>query len=344
MPRISIIIPTYNYAHFLDAAIDSAQAQAAQDVAVEIIVVDDGSTDDTPYVLEKYQNAITVITQENMGLSAARNTGIAQAKGDFLCFLDADDILGPNVLAAQLDILAREPDAHVAVCRNRLFAETDHTGNPIPTGEWSLFARQLETHLHHYNIAPPHAFLVRGSALADIRFDTTLKACEDHWFWLSLAAQGRRFVSNPQGTVYYRRHAQSMSHKKDQQLQADATVHQRTFQLLQRFSAPSAKHAPLYAACMAACLTTGKRLHDTAPEQAEALHQTAEACCTILETLPPADTAEHRWFLLRAMLALLQVPEFIARFSALFPKEWHALGLREAEEKALRMQRRLELS
>ncbi len=86
MPRISIIIPTYNYAHFLDAAIDSAQAQAAQDVAVEIIVVDDGSTDDTPHVLEKYQNAITVITQDNMGLSAARNTGIAQAKGDLSVF------------------------------------------------------------------------------------------------------------------------------------------------------------------------------------------------------------------------------------------------------------------
>jgi len=344
MPRISIIIPTYNYAHFLDAAIDSAQAQAAQDVAVEIIVVDDGSTDDTPHVLEKYQNAITVITQDNMGLSAARNTGIAQAKGNFLCFLDADDILGPGTLTAQLNVLAHEPDAHVAVCRNRLFAETDHTGNPIPIGEWSLFARQLETHLHHYNIAPPHAFLVRRSALAGTRFDPTLPACEDHWFWLSLAAQGRRFVSNRQGTVYYRRHAQSMSHKKEQQLQADAAVHQRTFQLLQRLATPSAEHAPLYAACMAACLTTGERLRDIAPEQTKTLHQTAETCCSILQTLPPAETAEYHWFLLRALLALLQAPENKARFTALFPKEWLALDLREAEEKALRMQRRLELS
>ncbi len=93
-----------------------------------------------------------------------------------------------------------------------------------------------------------------------------------------------------------------------------------------------------------ACLTTGERLRDIAPEQTKTLHQTAETCCSILQTLPPAETAEYHWFLLRALLALLQAPENKARFTALFPKEWLALDLREAEEKALRMQRRLELS
>ena len=344
MPQISIIIPTYNYAHFLGTAIASALAQAAQDVAVEVIVVDDGSTDDTPRILEKYQDAVTVITQENMGLSAARNTGVAQATGDFLCFLDADDILGPGTLKAQATLFSREPQAHAAVCRNRLFADTDNRGAPVPVGEWHLFARQLETHLHHYNIAPPHAFLIRRSALGDIRFDTSLPACEDHWFWLSLAAKGRRFVSNREGTVYYRRHAQSMSYNRSRQLQADATVHQRTFQLLQQAPSLTDRHAPLYAACMAACLTTGARLRDIAPEQAGALFQTAETCCQILQTLPPAYSEEHRWFLLRALFALHQMPEHESSFPDLFPTKWHALRIQEIEEKALTMQRALELS
>ena len=96
---VSVVIPTYNYAHFVTGAVESALAQTYPDR--EVIVVDDGSTDDTRDRLAPFEGRIRYIHQENQGLSAARNTGIRAARGALVAFLDSDDLWHPEKLAVQ---------------------------------------------------------------------------------------------------------------------------------------------------------------------------------------------------------------------------------------------------
>lgn len=113
MPQVSIIIPTYNRARYVTKAIDSVLAQTYKDY--EIIVVDDGSKDDTREALKPYIDKIRYIYQENAGVSAARNTGIRAAKGEWVAFLDSDDEWLPEKLAVQMDCVLKHPEivAHV---------------------------------------------------------------------------------------------------------------------------------------------------------------------------------------------------------------------------------------
>lgn len=107
-PLISVIIPTYNNAQYLPTAIDSVLAQNYP--AVELIIVDDGSTDDTPSVLATYPDQLCVIYQKNGGSAAARNAGIAIANGELIVFLDADDYLLPNKLHTQASRLMNDTE------------------------------------------------------------------------------------------------------------------------------------------------------------------------------------------------------------------------------------------
>jgi len=107
MPKISIIIPVYNAEKFISETIESVIAQTYQDW--EIIAVDDGSTDKTPEILKEYEKKLSkklrVITQKNSGVSIARNTGIAAAKGEYIAFLDHDDLWMPEKLEKQIKLL-----------------------------------------------------------------------------------------------------------------------------------------------------------------------------------------------------------------------------------------------
>ena len=105
---VSIIIPTYNRAYLICEAIDSILNQIYQDI--EIIVVDDGSTDNTAEVLQRYKDKITYIKQENEGPGDARNRGIAEASGKYIAFLDSDDIWFEFKLEVQVDILEKLTD------------------------------------------------------------------------------------------------------------------------------------------------------------------------------------------------------------------------------------------
>ena len=113
MVRISVIIPSYNRATVVHQAIESVLAQSCR--PNEVIVVDDGSSDGTLEVLNKYRNEIVIVRQTNQGASAARNAGLAIATGDWISFLDSDDIWYPNRIAILLrDIHATEAGVHVA--------------------------------------------------------------------------------------------------------------------------------------------------------------------------------------------------------------------------------------
>ncbi len=109
-PLVSVIIPVFNGASFIAEAVQSIRSQTVQDV--EIIVVDDGSTDSTPEILKKleYSAGIHRVSQEHQGSSIARNTGISHARGEFIAFLDCDDVWLPEKLARQLDYFDTHPD------------------------------------------------------------------------------------------------------------------------------------------------------------------------------------------------------------------------------------------
>lgn len=112
--KISIIIPTYNHSKFVCQAVESALAQTLP--AYEIIVVDDGSTDETTEVLAKYKTQICYVKQENQGVSAARNNGVNTASGDFVAFLDADDIWFPQKLEWQIKKFTEEKELGLVHC------------------------------------------------------------------------------------------------------------------------------------------------------------------------------------------------------------------------------------
>ena len=112
MPKVSVIIPTYNCAHYLGQAIESVIGQTFRDF--EIIVLDDGSTDNTSEIAGKYGNAIRYIRQANGGLPAARNRAIEASTGEFVALLDSDDWWAPTKLRRQLDFMAWHPEYVIA--------------------------------------------------------------------------------------------------------------------------------------------------------------------------------------------------------------------------------------
>jgi glycosyltransferase involved in cell wall biosynthesis len=228
--RASLIIPAFNHARFLGAAIDSALAQTLG--AVDVIVVDDGSTDDTPAVLARYAGRVRVLRQPNRGLSSARNAGLAAARGTFVAFLDADDVMAPTKLAAQLEVLERSPAIGWTYCD--VLMETVATGATARASErFGYAARALDgwlfPELIHGNFIPAIAPLVRRTALeAAGGFDERLTALEDWdmWLRLSLIAEARY---TPAVLVTYRIRPGGMSEDR-------ARMDRSRFQVLDKIS------------------------------------------------------------------------------------------------------------
>jgi glycosyltransferase involved in cell wall biosynthesis len=182
-PQLSVVVPTYNRAWCLAEALDSV---LAQDVAgVELIVVDDGSTDGTPQLLAGYGGAIRILRQENRGVSAARNAGIAAARGGLVAFLDSDDVWLPGKLWAQVDFFAAHPEA--LICQTEeLWVKDGRRVNPGRRHRkrgGMIFEPSLELCL-----VSPSAVMMRRELFERVgRFDEALPACEDYDLWLRVS-------------------------------------------------------------------------------------------------------------------------------------------------------------
>ena len=113
-PRVSVVIPTYNYGHLLEQSLESVFAQTYKDY--EVILVDDGSTDDTPGIAARYEGRIRYFRKENGGPSSARNEGIRQARGPLIAFLDSDDLWLPHKLAVQTAFADAHPEYGLVYC------------------------------------------------------------------------------------------------------------------------------------------------------------------------------------------------------------------------------------
>src|SRR5207302_5302976 len=125
-PRVSVIVPSYNYAHFLPQTLRNVQSQSCADW--ECIVVDDGSTDNTAECVQNFAKTdarIRYVRQPNRGLSAARNTGLRHCRGDYVQFLDADDWIESHKLEKQADYLDRNPRVDLVYGSMRYFPDAD---------------------------------------------------------------------------------------------------------------------------------------------------------------------------------------------------------------------------
>ena len=204
MTTISVIIPTYNYGRFIREAIDSALSQSFP--ALEVIVVDDGSTDDTSQILEGYGDRIRVIRQQNQGVGAARNAGIAAARGEYLAFLDSDDVWKPRKLEHDMARFKADPDLGLVHCGTETI---DAEGRILFTSLGGLegwVAGEL-LRLDHQVVAAPGSGITVPKRVADEvgGFDPALQPSEDWDFCYRLATRYRLgFV--PEVLVRYRMH------------------------------------------------------------------------------------------------------------------------------------------
>ncbi len=181
-PQVSVIVPTYNRASLLKDALDSVLAQRYRNV--ELIVVDDGSTDHTSRLLASYADRITVLFQPNAGVSAARNHGIQAASGDLIALLDSDDYWLPEKLAAQVDFFKATPQA--LICQTEeIWIRNGVRVNPKRRHR-KLSGMIFQASLPLCLISPS-AVMMRKSLLDEVGlFDEDLPACEDYDLWLRI--------------------------------------------------------------------------------------------------------------------------------------------------------------
>lgn len=203
---VSVVIPCYNHAHFLCDAIESVLKQSY--TQYEIIVVDDGSTDNTFEVASRYP-AVRCVRQENQGLSAARNRGLRESRGNYLVFLDADDRLLPEALDIGLGALAANPDCAFVYGRSQHIA---FDGSPLPV----LYPPPIER--EHYSaflennpIWMPAQVMYRYSVFESVSgFNTAISPAADYELYLRIARSFPVHCHN-QVVAEYRQHSQNMS-------------------------------------------------------------------------------------------------------------------------------------
>nr|WP_314444340.1 glycosyltransferase [uncultured Sphingomonas sp.] len=205
MADVSIIIPTHNRARFLGAAIDSALDQGA---GVEVIVVDDGSTDGTADLLAKFGERIRVVDQSNQGPSAARNHGAALARGEYLFFLDSDDLLEPGAIPALLAEARRLGPRHVPFGRA---ATIDEAGLPADGSgygfSWVPRGQVLDLASLVSGIMPLCLTLLPARDFRSLEgLRAELRLGEDHEFALRAHASGLRYVATDVPVIRVRIH------------------------------------------------------------------------------------------------------------------------------------------
>src|SRR5688572_6603202 len=188
---VSVVIPTFNYGGFVGRAVDSVLAQTH--APLECVVVDDGSTDDTPTVLARYGSRIRVIRQENRGLSAARNAGVREARGAYVALLDADDFWRPNKVEKQVALMQSTPGLGAVGCGaeyvNRDGSHRSFQHFEDPPSEVGPRLRAIATRRYWVGSSGSGALVPRRAFDEVGLFDENLRAAEDWDMWLRIAAR-----------------------------------------------------------------------------------------------------------------------------------------------------------
>jgi glycosyltransferase involved in cell wall biosynthesis len=251
-PLVSIVIPCYNQGRYLGEAIESARRQSHQ--AVEVIVVDDGSTDETPSVAAAYPD-VRYVHQPNAGTAVARNRGLRESRGTFLVFLDADDRLLPEAVARSVDHLAAHPDVAFVTGHARLM-EADGSPFLVPIQEHEPAGY---TALLRWNyIWTPGVVMYRRAALDTVGvFDPAAGGSAD--FDLNIRIARRLPIAcHHEVILEYRQHDANMTRDPAHMLRSAVSVRRRE----KRFATDAASRAAWRAGLAAAQADFGARLID----------------------------------------------------------------------------------
>lgn len=206
MPKISIVIPCYNHGQYIDEAIQSVE-QISDESLYEIIIVNDGSSDDfTNRHLEQLSSkGYHVIVQQNMGLSAARNTGISAATSDLILLLDADNKIDPRYIYRSIEILTEKPEISIVYSDSQLFGDESNIRRAAP---FNLQKLMLDNYIDACAVIRKDVW-VRNSG-----YDTNMKTGLEDWeFWLHSAFNGYKFWYIPEPLYHYRVLKTSMVHQ-----------------------------------------------------------------------------------------------------------------------------------
>lgn len=200
---VSIIIPTYNRGGFLKQAIDSALVQTYRDI--EIIVIDDGSTDNTSELVSSYGDRIQYIKQNRKGVSAARNLGIKNAIGEFISFLDDDDLYLPHKIETNIEYFNKYPDVAL-LCSG--FRFIDEIGNKVMRGD--VFSEKSELTLHDiaiFTLVHTSSVIIRSDILQKTSgFREGARISEDYDLWSRILMLGKGYAI-PEVLTCFRQHA-----------------------------------------------------------------------------------------------------------------------------------------
>lgn len=187
---VSVIIPTFNRATVIGKTIESVLAQTYPNV--EIIVVDDGSTDDTRETLSRYGDRVHYIYQQNAGPSAARNRGARASQADYITFLDSDDLLLPTKLERQVAFLDTHPDVDIVLCGWRRVLRDGRVGERVSLPVRKLLESILLTGIN--GLLPTNVPLLRQKAFERTPgFDESLPSREEQDYWMQAVLAGCKF-------------------------------------------------------------------------------------------------------------------------------------------------------
>jgi glycosyltransferase involved in cell wall biosynthesis len=217
-PLVSVVLPAWNREQYIRGAIKSVLRQVHRNL--EVVVVDDGSEDGTVDVVRRIaDDRVRLITQPNQGAAKARNTGIAAARGEYIAFLDADDLWKPEKLVRQMTLFAQFPELTAVSARAELI---DAAGRPMPgftdTSQSRRYDCARNWHrdlLMHDNIIMTSSMVVKRQALLDVGgfFDERRIVSHDYELWIRLS-EGRKFWVSTDVLVSYRMLQESLMHGK----------------------------------------------------------------------------------------------------------------------------------
>jgi glycosyltransferase involved in cell wall biosynthesis len=212
-PLISVIIPTYNNAKMVFEAIESVLKQTYKDY--ELIVVDDGSTDETSEIVKQYGASVKYIYQQNSHISSARNNGFNHSKGNYIAQLDADDLWLPEKLELQAELIDKHPEAGLFYCDAYICNKGDeenrslvYSQNYVPPKEGNVFKYFFQT-----NPLCTSSAIISRKAWFDLKgLDTDLRGGQDTEFFIRISAFYQVYYVN-KPLMIYRRHENNSSSK-----------------------------------------------------------------------------------------------------------------------------------
>ena len=206
---VSVVIPAYNQSSYLTQSVESVLRQTYRNF--EIIVIDDGSTDDTSTIVKKLSREVRYVRQENQGLAGARNTGIINARGNLICLLDADDQWLPQYLEKMISLAQIDPGAAVYYCSAQAIDKDGRHLSQVYSCK-PLQREQMLPALLRANFLIPSTVMLNYSVIENGEcFDKEFRRLQDWEFWIRLLKQGYHFQGSFDVLVNYRIHEESLS-------------------------------------------------------------------------------------------------------------------------------------